>query len=245
MSKITLNSVGSLIDATTAQTAINTNFSTIQTAFDNPLSRDGTSPNQMSSSLDMNSNRVLNLPNPISDEEPLRLVDLNTFIGGGTISTIPSGGLTNNLLKKNSAINYDVSWATAANTQTVLAIGSVLGGVLKGANLNTTADQAITIACPSTNYMIDSVWVVNGSTSLTTAQGGFYAAASKVNLIAGSTTAAFSGLTSTTINSPGSGVRVVTNGTAWTNVTTIFLSLTTAQGSAATADIYVYVRPMP
>lgn len=60
MSKITLSTVGNLIDTTTAQTTINNNFSTIQTAFDNTLSRDGTSPNTLGSNLDMNSNQILN-----------------------------------------------------------------------------------------------------------------------------------------------------------------------------------------
>jgi hypothetical protein len=60
VSKITLSNVGSLIDATTAATTINNNFTTIQTAFDNTLSRNGTSPNTMLSNLDMNSNLVLN-----------------------------------------------------------------------------------------------------------------------------------------------------------------------------------------
>ncbi len=38
MTRVTLNNVGSLIDATTAQTTINNNNTTIQTAFDNTLS---------------------------------------------------------------------------------------------------------------------------------------------------------------------------------------------------------------
>lgn len=63
MSKITLSTVGSLIDVTTAQTTINNNFATIQTAFDNTLSRDGTTPNTMSANLDMNSNSVINAGN--------------------------------------------------------------------------------------------------------------------------------------------------------------------------------------
>lgn len=48
----------------------------IQVAFDNTLSRDGTSPNQMEAPLDMNSNRLLNLPAPEFPTDPVRLVDL-------------------------------------------------------------------------------------------------------------------------------------------------------------------------
>jgi hypothetical protein len=77
MPKITLSNVGSLIDTTTAAATINSNFATVQTAFDNTLSRDGTQPNPMESNIDMNSNRILNLPVPVSLNEPVRLGDIN------------------------------------------------------------------------------------------------------------------------------------------------------------------------
>ena len=41
---------------------LNANFALIETALENTLSRDGTAPNTMSAALDMNSNRILNLP---------------------------------------------------------------------------------------------------------------------------------------------------------------------------------------
>jgi len=78
MTKITLSNVGSLIDATTAAATINANNAIVQAAFDNNLSRDGTTPNQMGSNLDMNSNHILNLPAPSSVNEPARLVDVVT-----------------------------------------------------------------------------------------------------------------------------------------------------------------------
>jgi hypothetical protein len=61
MSKITLNNVSPTGSNTTNATAINTNNSIIQTAFDNTLSRDGTSPNTMGSNLDMNGFAILNV----------------------------------------------------------------------------------------------------------------------------------------------------------------------------------------
>lgn len=77
MSKITLNRVASLINAPTALNGI---ISQIESAFDRVLFRDGTTPNQMSADLDMNSNHIYNLPTPISDFEPLRLADVGEFI---------------------------------------------------------------------------------------------------------------------------------------------------------------------
>lgn len=76
MSKVTLNSIADLTSSTTAQTTINNDLSTIQTAFDNTLSRDGTSPNQMGATLDMNSNQIINLPVPSSVNSPARLIDV-------------------------------------------------------------------------------------------------------------------------------------------------------------------------
>lgn len=110
--KITLAPVGSLQDTTTAATTINNNFSTIQKAFDNTLSRDGTQPNQMGSTLDMNSNQIVNLPSPITQNSPVRMQDLTALVDGGTISIspLPVGGTVGQLLTKNSSANYDVSW---------------------------------------------------------------------------------------------------------------------------------------
>lgn len=61
MSKITLNSIGILTDSTTAQNALNVNNATIQSAFDNTLSRDGSAPNQMNALIDMNGFPILNI----------------------------------------------------------------------------------------------------------------------------------------------------------------------------------------
>lgn len=56
--------------------AINTELTNIQTAINDTLSRKGDSPNQMEALLDMNSNRIINLPEPVSGHEPLRLQDV-------------------------------------------------------------------------------------------------------------------------------------------------------------------------
>lgn len=124
MSKLTLSNVGNLIDATTAQATLNTNNTAIVTAMENTLSRDGTSPNTMGSELDMNSKQVLNLPAPATANSPLRLQDLEDFVGGGTVTNIPIGGATNNILAKNSATNYDVSWK---DLSTILVAGGATG----------------------------------------------------------------------------------------------------------------------
>lgn len=118
MSKITLNNVGNLIDAVTAANTINTNNSTIQTAFDNTLSRDGTSPNQMSSNLDMNTNQIINLPSPLNPTSPLRLQDLTGF----SVGAIPAGGTTGQTLQKTNNLDYVTNWGTPS-----IAVGAITG----------------------------------------------------------------------------------------------------------------------
>lgn len=124
MAKLILNDVGNLIDATTAKNTINNNSVAIETAMENTLSRDGTSPNTMGAALDMNSNQVVNLPQPLTANSPLRLQDLEDFVGGGTVTSIPAGGSTNNILAKNSNTDYDVSWK---NLSTILVAGGATG----------------------------------------------------------------------------------------------------------------------
>lgn len=77
MSKVSVTSLASLVNQTAAITTINNNFTAVQTALENTLSRDGTSPNQMESSLDMNSERIINLPVAASDTEPVRKAEFD------------------------------------------------------------------------------------------------------------------------------------------------------------------------
>jgi hypothetical protein len=87
MAKVTLDDITNL-DSSTAVQTINDNSESIVDALDNTLSRDGSTPNQMEANLDMNSNRILNLPAPVSTSEPLRLAD----VGGVLPSAIAGAG---------------------------------------------------------------------------------------------------------------------------------------------------------
>ena len=84
MSKIELLDIASGFSAE----KINENFYRIQTALnDQVLSRDNPtgSPNEMKEDLDMNGNRIFNLPRPVALSEAARLVDvINVATGAGT-----------------------------------------------------------------------------------------------------------------------------------------------------------------
>lgn len=75
MAKTTLNDLSGLTNPNTVVSTINANNDRIEAAFDNTLSRNGSSPNQMESNLDMNSYRIVNLPEPIHPTEPIRKAD--------------------------------------------------------------------------------------------------------------------------------------------------------------------------
>ena len=79
MSKLVLSDLASLVNQTSAINTINNNSALIETAVENTLSRDGTSPNAMGANLDMNSNRIINLPAPGTAGEPLRFGDAVTI----------------------------------------------------------------------------------------------------------------------------------------------------------------------
>lgn len=127
-------------------------------------------------------------------------------------------------------------------------------GQLYAANMNTTADQPIPVSVPSATYMVAEIIVSNPSVSLTTAAGGFYSAASKGGVAIVAAAQAYSGLTTNAANTTGNALVLSPSTAGGTTdfggpqgvspVKTIYFSLTTAQGAAATADIRVICRPL-
>ena len=106
--------------------------------------------------------------------------------------------------------------------------------VATGVNVNATGDQAVLQVVNTTNYSVSNVVFTNASVSLTTAAAGLFTAPS-----AGGTAivsnAALSALTSSTVVSQ----RTVAS-TAIQSAQNLYLNVGTAQGAAATMDIYVY-----
>ncbi len=81
--KVTLGSVANIDNSLLA--TINNNNALTTTAINNTLSRDGTTPNQMLATLDMNNFQIVNLPFPSTINSPARLVDVTT---PGTITIV-------------------------------------------------------------------------------------------------------------------------------------------------------------
>src|SRR5712664_1249621 len=124
---ITLNPVATFQNDTTAVNTVNTNNTTITTAFQDVLSLSGQSPNQMKSALDMNSFPIMNLPPPGSSNSPARLIDVTSTnpitislsLAGDVTAPASSGVLTTTVAKVNG-----VSYPTTPSTNTVPVVTS-------------------------------------------------------------------------------------------------------------------------
>ncbi len=84
MAKLTLTQITSGYNAATQ---INGNMEAIEDAIENSLSRDGTAPNQMAANFDMNSYRIINLPDAVNDGEPVTLRQAGEILGIGALAT--------------------------------------------------------------------------------------------------------------------------------------------------------------
>lgn len=63
----------------------NANLDRIEAAFENTLSRDGTSPNSMSAALDMNSNRIINVGDPVDNTDAVTLGYFDAHFDGDVV----------------------------------------------------------------------------------------------------------------------------------------------------------------
>lgn len=105
--------------------------------------------------------------------------------------------------------------------------------VYQGVNANATGDTVLPIV-NSTSYSVSNVIFTNASISLTTAQAGVFTAPSAggTGIVAN---AALSALTGSTVVSQ----RTVASTAAQTGQK-LYVNVGTAQGAAATFDVYVY-----
>lgn len=125
MAKLTLTDIANLQNETTAVAAINANNAAIEAALENTLSRDGTSPNGMTSDFDMNGRKILNLPAASSNTEPVRKAEFDAAVGG-----------VNN-------ISADVA-AAAASASAAAASAVSAAASAAAASAGTVADNGVT-----------------------------------------------------------------------------------------------------
>ena len=125
----------------------------------------------------------------------------------------------------------------------------LLGGYASNVNLNSAnTDTAIRIASPTANYGIRSIFIKNKGTtaSLTTATAGLFTAAAAGGL-ALAANQALSAITSNAVDTDANGLALAAaiGARTWIDYTTLYFRVGTAQGAAATADVYVFIQPFP
>ena len=106
--------------------------------------------------------------------------------------------------------------------------------VATGVNVNATGDQAVLSIINSTNWSVSNVVFTNASVSLTTAAAGVFTGrnASGTAIVAN---AALSANTGPTVV-----VQETVASTALQTGQNLYVNVGTAQGAAATVDVYVY-----
>lgn len=105
----------------------------------------------------------------------------------------------------------------------------------RSANMAVTTDQSMTIVSGVTKYTVDRVIATNCSATPVLAAGGLYTAASK-----GGSAIVAAGQAYTALTSPGAFLPMTLAITTSTfTAGTLFFSLTVANGTALTCDIYV------
>lgn len=117
---------------------------------------------------------------------------------------------------------------------------------LLSADFNSISDQAIQIPNTITALQLTGILITNSSLSLTTAVGGFYPATAKGGTAIVANTQVYSALTSSTklLLATLAGAAAATrfssaNLDVVSGYLTLYLSLTTGQGVACTADVYL------
>lgn len=113
MAKLTLTDLTNLSNEQSVVNAINNNNTSIETALENTLSRDGTSPNTMEADLDMNSNQIYNLVEATTDTEPVRKAEFD--------ETIASLTATNIALPTSGIVVYDQEEGTAVTREITIS----------------------------------------------------------------------------------------------------------------------------
>lgn len=110
MAKVTLSDLESLQNEPSALSTLAENFDRIEAAFDNTLSRDGATPNQMTASIDMNGYGILNVRAPVSGTDVARWVDVTNAVEltGKVVPALQSGKLLTN-------DGSSLTWVSAAD----------------------------------------------------------------------------------------------------------------------------------
>lgn len=134
---------------------LNANFALIEAALENTLSLDGTTPNSMDAPLDMNSNRILNLPTAATNSEPVTLGQLTA------LSTLVLYTPENHVHAWTDITGKPSTFTPTAHTHTeseIIGLSSDLIGLTAGLAVLESRPRAYVQAAQPTADKINDLW---------------------------------------------------------------------------------------
>lgn len=173
--KVVLTNPTSFVSDASAVAQTTTNHLALEAAIENTLSRDGTGPNSMGADFDMNGHRVLNLPQPMSDSEPARLVDIgNAFQYTQDAAASAAEALADRLL---------------ADADVVLTHADVVTTHADVVLANASAAEAQGYVAGLSGASTSSVLIGTGAKSFTVTTGKLWAAGQFITLVSAANSA--------------------------------------------------------
>lgn len=166
MAKLTL---ATLTSAYQAVPALNANNDLIEAAFENTLSRDGTTPNTMGAALDMNSNRILNLAEAIGGSDAVNLTQINALLASAAGATL-TGPIAATLISIADGGGFYTAVDVEGALQEIFTLlASLANG--SGASLIGVEDAAANFTGTDLEAVLAELAAVSVASATTTAEG--------------------------------------------------------------------------
>jgi hypothetical protein len=159
--KLTLSDISNLRNEQSAIGVLTANNRAIESAIDNTLSRDGSTPNQMAADIDLNGNTLLNIDGldmnssritgllaAVADDEPVRKAEfdeLNDVAAALDIAVADAQNAADNAATSAAAAQTAEAAAEAAANDAITTVAAVTGAdvLVKTANGTLTAERVV------------------------------------------------------------------------------------------------------
>lgn len=142
MAKLTTTDLASLSNEASAIATINANFAAVEAVIEGLFSLDGTAPNTIADDIDMDSNKILNLPDATSNQEPATYSQLLAFTGQSIDDWELTGTLTVDTINEYTSATGVTVDGVLLKDNDVTATDVTASGVVTGATLVGTLTTA-------------------------------------------------------------------------------------------------------
>jgi hypothetical protein len=142
MPKLTLTGLANLQNETSAINAINNNNTSVETAIENTLSRDGTSPNTMAANIDMNSNKLINVADPTNNQDVVTKAYGDANYGGASATAAEAAQTAAEAAQTDAEAAQTAAEAAQANAETAQGLAETAQAAAELAETNAVAATA-------------------------------------------------------------------------------------------------------